>query len=100
MIDAVRGLVGGFDGRAAVYGRHLDSGEELVVGEVDRRFPTGSAAKQLVLLAFAEAVVAGRIDPDARVEVDAVYRDARPGSGVLRYCAAGCVRRCRTAPRS
>lgn len=45
-MDAVRELVGGFDGRVAVYGRHPDSGEEVVVGDVDRRFPAGSAAKQ------------------------------------------------------
>ena len=88
-MDEVHALVGEFDGRAAVYGRHLGTGAEVVVGDVGRPFPTGSAAKQLVLLAFADAVAAGAIDPDVRVEVTEAYRDARPGSGVLRYCAAG-----------
>jgi len=81
-------LVDAFDGRAAVYARRLDTGDEISIGEVDRRFPTGSAAKQLVLLAFAVAVTSGELDPAARVRITAEYRDARPGSGVIRHLAA------------
>lgn len=86
---AIGRFVDGFDGNAAVYARHLGTGREMIVGEVDRPFPTGSAAKVLVLLAFAERVAAGDIDPTARVGMTASYRDARPGSGVLRHLAPG-----------
>jgi len=82
-------LVEEFAGRAAVYSRRLDTADEITVGDVDRRFPTGSAAKQLVLLAYAAAVTSGEVDPATRVEITAGYRDARPGSGVLRHLAAG-----------
>jgi len=88
-VHRVQALIDDFDGRAGVYGRRLDTGEELIGGETDRAFPTGSAAKQLVLLAFAEAVERGTIDPSRRVDVTGPYRDARPGSGVLRFCDAG-----------
>lgn len=88
-MEAVAALVRAFDGRAAAYGRRLDTGESFEVGEVDRDFPTGSAAKLLVLLAYASLVEAGRLRPDERVEVDAAYRDARGGSGVLRHLDAG-----------
>lgn len=85
----MRALLERFDGRAAVFGRRLDTADELVVGEVDRPFPTGSAAKFLVLVAFADGVAQGTIDPDRRVELDAAYRDARLGSGVLRHLGPG-----------
>jgi beta-lactamase class A len=82
-------LAESFDGRAAIYARHLDTEEEIAIGEVDRRFPTGSAAKQLLLLALADAVAHGTVDVKERRVVTAQYRDARPGSGVLRFLDAG-----------
>lgn len=87
-MNDLEALVDGCDGRSAIYGRQLDDGRELAVGEVDRSFPTGSAAKILVLLAFAHAVEAGSVDPGERVEVTASYRDARLGSGVVRHLDA------------
>lgn len=87
----VEALAAACDGRVAVYGRTLDrkQDENIVVGDVDRRFPTGSAGKILVLLAFAEAVASGAIDPTARLDLVAPYREARMGSGVLRHLDAG-----------
>lgn len=97
-MQEIEDLVASFDGRAVVYGRRLDTGEDLAVGEVDRRFPTGSAAKVLVLLAFVEAVAAGKIDPSQRTTVDATYRDARQGSGVCASSAPTSGPPCATAP--
>lgn len=88
-MDALAALVDAVDGRAAVYARHLDTGEEVRVGDVEHRFPTGSAAKQVVLLAYASAVADGTLDSTRRTVIDARYRDARPGSGVLRHLDAG-----------
>jgi len=88
-VDDLDALVSRVDGQAAVYARRLDRAEEIVVGPVDEPFPTGSAAKQLVLLAFAAAVDAGEVDPGRRITVTEAYRDARPGSGVLRFLDAG-----------
>lgn len=89
VMDDVAELVDHLDGLAAVYARRLDGSEEVVVGDVDAAFPTGSAAKFLVLLAFADGVATGSIDPDLRVRIGAEYRDARKGSGVLRFLSAG-----------
>ena len=89
MEDRIAALVAGLDGVASVFARRLDTDEVLAVGPVDEAFPTGSAAKLAVLLAFADAVVGGAVDPAARVRLDAAYRDDRKGSGVLRYLAAG-----------
>jgi len=88
-VQAIDDLVEDFDGHAAVCARHLDTGEQLIVGDADRRFPAGSAAKVLVLLAYADGVARDVVDPTRRIEVDAAYRDDRPGSGVLRFLAAG-----------
>lgn len=81
----VEALIGAVDGLASAYAHRLDAEGEVAIGPVDRLFPTGSAAKLLVLLAFAEQVEAGAIDPELRVTMTAAFRDARPGSGVLRY---------------
>ena len=89
LMGEVVSLVERFEGRAGAYGRRLDTGDVVRVGEVDRRFPTGSAAKLFVLLAFAEQVSSGEVDPSGRVEITTSYRDARGGSGVLRHLAAG-----------
>lgn len=77
------------DGRAAVYARRLDIDEEIAVGAIDGSFPTGSAAKLLVLLTFADLVKREKMDPLARCEINAEFRDARPGSGVLRFLREG-----------
>lgn len=82
-------LVSGCGGQAAVHAACLGDGREVMVGEVDRLFPTGSAGKLFVLLAFADAVEAGTLDPYQRVVVTDPYRDARMGSGVLRHLGAG-----------
>lgn len=89
MRDALAALVDAFAGRAAIFARHLTTGDEVVMGEVDRRFPTGSAAKALVLLAYAAVVEAGDVDPHERVELEMAYREARKGSGVLRFLEPG-----------
>ena len=47
-----------------------------MAGEVDRQFPTGSAAKLLVLLAPLLLWPTGRLEPSTRVAVEASYRDA------------------------
>ena len=86
---AIESLVEGIEGLAAVYARRLDGDETVVVGGVDDAFPTGSAAKLAVLLAFAHGVDDGSVDGIARVELRAAYRDARKGSGVLRYLSDG-----------
>jgi beta-lactamase class A len=88
-VDDVADLVRAFDGRAAVFARRLDAQRSVEVGEVDRAFPTGSAAKLFVLLAYAQLVADGGVRPDERVLLEAPYRDARGGSGVLRHLAAG-----------
>jgi beta-lactamase class A len=88
-VDDVGDLVRAFDGRAAVFARRLDAERSVEVGEVDRAFPTGSAAKLLVLLAYAQLVADGSVHPDVRVRLEAPYRDARGGSGLLRHLAAG-----------
>ena len=88
-MEDVTSLVDRFDGRAAVYARRLDTSDVVRVGEVERRFPTGSAAKLFVLLTFAEQVSNAELDPSARVEITGAYRDARGGSGVLRHLKAG-----------
>lgn len=82
LVDAVPGV-------AAVYARRLDRDEVLRVGPVDDAFPTGSAAKYAVLLAYAAGVADGSVARDRRVEIGAPYRDARKGSGVLRFLDAG-----------
>ena len=82
-------FVSAVDGRVGVYARNLTTGEELTAGLAGERFPTGSAAKALVLAAYATAVEAGELDPHHRVELDAAYRDARRGSGVLRHLSVG-----------
>lgn len=89
LVQKVQELVAGLDGRAAVYARRLDTGDQLAVGASDEHFATGSAAKLSVLLAFADRAVAGALDPSARVEVTEAFREARPGSGVLRFLAGG-----------
>ena len=86
---AIEKLIEAVDGVAAVYARQLGREETIVVGAVDEPFPTGSAVKFAVLLAFASAVADGSVDPAATVRVEASYRDARQGSGVLRYLSAG-----------
>lgn len=88
-MDVLEDLVDRFDGRAAIYARRLDVSAEIIVGDVDRRYPTGSAAKALVLLAYAHLVAEGDLDPGSRVEVREDYRDERKGSGVLRHLDAG-----------
>lgn len=88
-MDALEDLLDDTDGRCAIYARHLDDGREIAVGPVEERFPTGSAAKALVLVAYAMAVEAGNVVPGSRVALDAAYRDARGGSGVLRHLDAG-----------
>ncbi len=88
-MQEVHDLAGAVDGQVAVYGRRLDTGESFAVGAVDERFPTGSAAKFLVLLAFADHVARGLVDPATRVTLDGPYRDRRLGSGVLRHLGDG-----------
>ena len=88
-MDAVRRLVEEVEGVAAVYARRLDTDEEVVVGEVDEAFPTGSAAKLLVLLAYAEATGSGSLDAGQRVALTEPYQTARKGSGVLRFLDPG-----------
>ncbi len=86
---ALEDLVRGVDGEAGIYARRLDDGREVTAGVQDHRFPTGSAAKALVLAAYALAVDAEEIDPHRRVAVDSTYQAARPGSGVLRHLEPG-----------
>ena len=88
-MDEIAALVARLEGAAAVFARRLDRDEVIAVGAVDERFPTGSAAKMAVLLAFAKGVAAGTVDPEARVTMDASYRDERLGSGVLRFLSGG-----------
>lgn len=85
----VEQLVDAVEGTVAVYARRLDDREVISVGPVDELFPTGSAAKLLVLLAFAELVAAGNVNPEAQVRVDFAYAERRLGSGVLRYLSPG-----------
>lgn len=80
-------LLDGFEGRVAVYARHLDDGREVVV-DADRCVSTGSAAKALVLAAYCEAAAEGGLDPATRVEVTDDWL-TRLGSGILRYCRPG-----------
>ncbi len=88
-MDVIRRLVEEVDGVAAVYARRLDGGDEVVAGDVDEAFPTGSAAKLLVLLAYAAATGDGALDAGQRVELTASYQAARKGSGVLRFLDPG-----------
>lgn len=88
-MQEVHDLAEAVDGEVAIYARRLDTGESLTVGAIDVPFPTGSAAKFLVLLAFADHVEKGIVDPATRVTLDATYRDGRLGSGVLRHLDAG-----------
>lgn len=76
----------GFPGRVSVWGRHLGSGEGVAL-HPGRIVATGSAAKVLVLVTYAEQVARGILDPTRRVEVH--EEDMRLGSGVLRLCAPG-----------
>lgn len=69
-------------GRVALFGRHLGTGQEVAL-EPDVPMPTGSAAKVLVLLAYA----ASGLDPAERLTVE--EDDHRLGSGVLRYLRSG-----------
>ena len=85
----IRRLVEDVEGVAAVYARRLDTGEEVVVGDVDEAFPTGSAAKLLVLLGYATAIGSGDLGAGQRVELTAPYLAARKGSGVLRFLDPG-----------
>ncbi len=80
-------LLDGFEGRVAVYARHLGDGREAAV-DPDRRLSTGSAAKTLVLAAYCEAAAEGRLDPARRVELTDEWL-TRLGSGVLRFCRPG-----------
>lgn len=80
------GLLDDFAGRVSVFARNLDSGETLAI-DPDTPKATASAAKQLVLLTFADGVSARAFDPAERVELTAA--DVVLGTGVLRYCAPG-----------
>jgi len=73
-------------GTFAVYARNRDT-DEVVAVSADAVLPTASAAKQFVLLSYAQQVSAGRLDPNARVEL--TVADHVLGSGVLRHCAPG-----------
>lgn len=88
-VEAIQDLIDRLDGTAAVYARRLDTGAEIAVGDVDEPFPTGSAAKLAVLLAFAHGVAGGTVDPATRVTMEPAYRDSRRGSGVLRFLDGG-----------
>jgi len=88
-MQQVRDLVRDVDGHVAVYARRLDTGESFSVGAADERFPTGSAAKFLVLLAFADRVEKGLLDPATRVTMEPTFRNRRLGSGVLRHLSDG-----------
>ena len=88
-MDAIRRMVEDVEGVAAVYARRLDTGEEVVVGDVDEAFPTGSAAKVLVLLAYAMATGCGSLSAGQRVALTASYQADRKGSGVLRFLDPG-----------
>jgi beta-lactamase class A len=89
-MEVVRRLVEDVEGVAAVYARRLDATDEVVVGDVDEAFPTGSAAKLLVLLAYATATTGdGGLDAGERIRLTASYQAARKGSGVLRFLDPG-----------
>lgn len=83
-IDGILRDVG--EATIGVYARHLGS-EDVVAFGADRVMPTASAAKQFILLTYAQQVAGGRLDPGMRVEITAT--DHVLGSGVLRYCTPG-----------
>jgi beta-lactamase class A len=96
----VEALIEDFEGTASVFGRRLDGGGELIVGNVDDPFPTGSAAKVLVLLAYLDAVDFGRLSHETRASWCVRTIETREaGAGCCATSVPDCARRCTTAPR-
>lgn len=88
MQDEIAAIVGTVAGGASVFARNLTTGAELSL-DADRTIPTGSAAKTFVLLAYAQLVSDGALDPAARVSLPPAEQHGIGGSGVLRYLAGG-----------
>jgi beta-lactamase class A len=84
----VDGLVDEVPGRVAYYGRNLTTGEQIA-RDAERRVSTGSAAKSLICLTYAQQVADGLLDPERRVVVTSDHLERIGGSGVLRYCRPG-----------
>jgi beta-lactamase class A len=84
--DDVRQILEGRPGTFGVFARNLTTGETVDV-DSSRRMQTASAAKQFILVTYAEQVAAGTLDPATRVAL--TDDDRTLGSGVLRYLAQG-----------
>jgi beta-lactamase class A len=84
--DDVRAVVVNRPGRFGVYARNLGTGQTVSV-DGDAVMYTESAIKTAILVQYAHLVATGERDPDARVTL--TDDDLAPGSGVLRYLAAG-----------
>jgi beta-lactamase class A len=66
LTDDVHAIVDPLPGRFGVYARNLTTGEVVDVNAA-RPQPTASAAKQFVLVTYAQHVAQGELDPDARI---------------------------------
>jgi beta-lactamase class A len=88
LADALGELVVEVPGRVAYYGRNLTTGEQIA-HDADRPVSTGSAAKSLICLTYAQQVADGLLDPERRVVLTQDHLERIGGSGVLRYCRAG-----------
>lgn len=64
-------LADAFDGRAGLYVRHLDTGQEIVV-DADSLFPTASMIKVPIMLKVFDRIAAGELD----YRQEMVYRDS------------------------
>jgi len=69
-----------------VYARHFGSGREIAVN-AEQRFPTASTVKVPILFALYRKAVAGEINLQQRVTIEASHRTA--GSGVLQDLDVG-----------
>jgi beta-lactamase class A len=86
LTDDLRRIVEPLPGRFGVYARNLTTGDTVDI-DANRTQPTASAAKQFVLLTYAQQIAHGDLDADARLTLTA--DDNTLGSGVLRYLTPG-----------
>lgn len=84
---SVRQIADGVAADWAIYVKYLGSGDELVVGAVDRPMDTMSVIKVPLLVTLMRMADAGRIDLGQRVVL--VDEQRRWGTGVLKYLDSG-----------
>ena len=79
-------LIAAFPSRVFLHARNLTTGAQIAIAD-DVASRCASEAKLFILLAYAEQVATGQLDPARRVTLAAA--DQVPGSGVMRFATPG-----------